>query len=239
MSTFLLSIISASSLPFPVIVPTFRVPILSPTLLPFLFSLCLRTLLPPLLLRPTVAQFPPAPCRSTAPMAVVVNPGLDRSAYRALSGRSAGDAVTGDVNDGKQATSTTDPGSGSVTERSNTSKNDKSSHILYLITSSPKKSENEMPGQWLGRGRTAAHNTMWAIYALAALLTLTVIATVAKLVLHMTVKSPTIPSVSSSDSCSQSTTSEPWIIFYRPSTISLFKKKLKNHHGDLSPLVGN
>ncbi|KAK3538860.1 hypothetical protein QTP86_018780, partial [Hemibagrus guttatus] len=160
-------------------------------------------------------------------------------AYRALSGRSAGDAVTGDVNDGKQATSTTDPGSGSVTERSNTSKNDKSSHILYLITSSPKKSENEMPGQWLGRGRTAAHNTMWAIYALAALLTLTVIATVAKLVLHMTVKSPTIPSVSSSDSCSQSTTSEPWIIFYRPSTISLFKKKLKNHHGDLSPLVGN
>ncbi|GAA6076296.1 kremen protein 1 isoform X1, partial [Tachysurus ichikawai] len=57
--------------------------------------------------------------------------------------------------------------------------------------------------------------------------------------LSLSLRSPTIPSVSSSDSCSQSTTSEPWIIFYRPSTISLFKKKLKNHHGDLSPLVGN
>ncbi len=51
-------------------------------------------------------------------------------------------------------------------------------------------------------------------------------------------RSPSIPSISGSDSCAQSTTSEPWIIFYRPSTISLFKKKLKNHHGDLSPLVG-
>ncbi|KAK2901743.1 hypothetical protein Q8A73_011489 [Channa argus] len=63
---------------------------------------------------------------------------------------------------------------------------------------------------------------------------------VAKLLLHITVKSPNIPTVSGSDSCSQSTaSSEPWIILYRPSTISLFKKKLKNHHGDLSPLVGN
>lgn len=53
-------------------------------------------------------------------------------------------------------------------------------------------------------------------------------------------RSPNIPTVSGSDSCSQSTaSSEPWIILYRPSTISLFKKKLKNHHGDLSPLVGN
>lgn len=53
-------------------------------------------------------------------------------------------------------------------------------------------------------------------------------------------RSPNIPTVSGSDTCSQSTaSSEPWIILYRPSTISLFKKKLKNHHGDLSPLVGN
>ncbi|CAJ1069465.1 kremen protein 1 isoform X2 [Xyrichtys novacula] len=81
---------------------------------------------------------------------------------------------------------------------------------------------------------------VWTIYALAALLILTVIAMVAKLLLHITVKSPNIPTVSGSDSCSQSTaSSEPWIILYRPSTISLFKKKLKNHHGDLSPLVGN
>ncbi|KAM9446232.1 kremen protein 1 [Clarias gariepinus] len=159
-------------------------------------------------------------------------------AYRQPSGRSAEDTVVSDDGDSEEATSTIEPRPGSSTERSNTSKNDKSSQILYLITSSPKKSENEMPGQWLGRDRTAAHSTMWTIYALAALLTLTVIAMVAKLVLHVTVKSPTIPAVSS-DSCSQSTTSEPWIIFYRPSTISLFKKKLKNHHGDLSPLVGN
>lgn len=53
-------------------------------------------------------------------------------------------------------------------------------------------------------------------------------------------RSPNIPTSSGSESCSgQSAASEPWIIFYRPSTISLFKKKLKNHHGDLSPLVGN
>ncbi|KAF7653833.1 hypothetical protein LDENG_00077820 [Lucifuga dentata] len=75
---------SANSLAFPVIVPTFKVPTLIPTLLPFLFSLCLRTRLPPLLLRPTVAQFPSAPCRSTVPMAVVVNPGLDRSGMEVI-----------------------------------------------------------------------------------------------------------------------------------------------------------
>ena len=53
-------------------------------------------------------------------------------------------------------------------------------------------------------------------------------------------RSPNIPTISGSESCSgQSSGSEPWIILYQPSTISLFKKKLKNHHGDLSPLVGN
>ncbi|XP_068166697.1 mevalonate kinase isoform X3 [Antennarius striatus] len=82
MSTFLLCIMSTNSLPFPVIVPTFNVPTLSPILLVFLFSFFVRTHFPPLLLRPTVIQFPPAPCRSTAPMAVVVNPGLDRSDKR-------------------------------------------------------------------------------------------------------------------------------------------------------------
>ncbi|XP_041856477.1 kremen protein 1 isoform X2 [Melanotaenia boesemani] len=113
-----------------------------------------------------------------------------------------------------------------VTERSNSTSNGRSSQILYVITSSPGKPEHNMP--------------VWTIYALAALLILTVIAMLAKLLLHITVKSPSIPTVSGSDSCSQSTvSSEPWIILYRPSTISLFKKKLKNHHGDLSPLVGN
>uniref|UniRef100_A0AAR2IKP7 Ig-like domain-containing protein n=1 Tax=Pygocentrus nattereri TaxID=42514 RepID=A0AAR2IKP7_PYGNA len=59
-----------------------QIPTLTSTLLPFLLSRCRLTRLPPLLfdgLRPTVVQFPPAPCWSTAPQAVVVNPGLDRS----------------------------------------------------------------------------------------------------------------------------------------------------------------
>uniref|UniRef100_A0A4W6E6N3 Kringle-containing protein marking the eye and the nose n=1 Tax=Lates calcarifer TaxID=8187 RepID=A0A4W6E6N3_LATCA len=125
-------------------------------------------------------------------------------------------------------------------EEVSTPPNGRSSQILYVITSSPGKPEHNMPGQWAGRGETTGHSAMWTIYALAALLILTVIAMVAKLLLHITVKSPNLPTVSGSDSCSQSTaSSEPWIILYRPSTISLFKKKLKNHHGDLSPLVGN
>lgn len=58
--------------------------------------------------------------------------------------------------------------------------------------------------------------------------------------LPLSSRSPNIPTISGSESCSgQSSGSEPWIILYQPSTISLFKKKLKNHHGDLSPLVGN
>lgn len=80
-------------------------------------------------------------------------------AYRGPSGRFPEDGVNGDDDGGEEATSTIDPRYSSITERSNTSKSDKSSQILYLITSSPKKSENEMPGQWLGRGRTAAHST--------------------------------------------------------------------------------
>ncbi|XP_061759970.1 kremen protein 1 isoform X1 [Nerophis ophidion] len=125
-----------------------------------------------------------------------------------------------------------------VTDRSNLTSKGRSTQILYVITSSPGKPEHNMPGQWAGPGET--HSAMWTIYALAALLILTVVAMVAKLLLHITVKSPRIPTVSGSDTCSPSaTSSEPWIILYRPSTISLFKKKLKNHHGDLSPLVGN
>nr|XP_046202673.1 LOW QUALITY PROTEIN: kremen protein 1-like [Oncorhynchus gorbuscha] len=137
-------------------------------------------------------------------------------------------------------TSTVKPLLNGVTEKSNGSDNGRSSQILYVITSSPGKPDHSMPGQWAGPNGTNGHTSMWTIYALAALLTLTVIAMVAKLLLHITVKSPNIPTNSGSESCSvQSAASEPWIIFYRPSTISLFKKKLKNHHGDLSPLVGN
>ncbi|XP_048844586.1 kremen protein 1 isoform X2 [Brienomyrus brachyistius] len=121
--------------------------------------------------------------------------------------------------------STAEPSLESVTGKTNDSTAGQSSQILYVITSSPTMPDHNMP--------------VWTIYALAALLTLTVIAMIAKLLLHITVKSPTIPSISSSEACNQNTGSEPWIIFYRPSTISFFKKKLKNHHGDLSPLVGN
>ncbi|XP_057686952.1 kremen protein 1 isoform X2 [Corythoichthys intestinalis] len=104
-----------------------------------------------------------------------------------------------------------------------------SSQILYVITSSPSKPDHNMPA--------------WTIYTLAGLLILTVVGMLTKLWLHVTVKSLRIPAVCSTDSCSQSasTSTEPWIILYRPSTGSLFKKKLKNHHhhGDLSPLVAN
>ncbi|KAL7840044.1 hypothetical protein SRHO_G00267020 [Serrasalmus rhombeus] len=153
-------------------------------------------------------------------------------AFRVQDSRAAEDE------DDDEAASTVEPWSSSTTEKTNSTQNEKTSQIL-VITSSPGKVQNDMPGQWLGRGRTPGHSTMWTIYALAALLTLTVLAMVAKLLLHVTVKSPTIPSISGSESCAQSAASEPWIILYRPSTISLFKKKLKNHHGDLSPLVGN
>ena len=75
MSTFLLSIMSASSLLFHVIVPTLHYITL------YLLSLFLHTDFPPLLLclRPTVVQFPTVPCRLTALLAVVVDPGPDRS----------------------------------------------------------------------------------------------------------------------------------------------------------------
>uniref|UniRef100_A0A3Q2ZIZ6 Kringle-containing protein marking the eye and the nose n=1 Tax=Kryptolebias marmoratus TaxID=37003 RepID=A0A3Q2ZIZ6_KRYMA len=120
-----------------------------------------------------------------------------------------------------------------VTERSNSTSNGHSSQLLYVITSSPGKPEHNMPGQWAGRGETTGHrNSMLTPPILQQSMTL--------FPLNIFRSSQNIPTVSGSDSCSQSTvSSEPWIILYRPSTISLFKKKLKNHHGDLSPLVGH
>lgn len=47
---------------------------------------------------------------------------------------------------------------GGVTERSNSTSNDRSSQILYVITSSPGKPEHNMPGQWAGHGETTGHN---------------------------------------------------------------------------------
>ncbi|KAM6965722.1 kremen protein 1 isoform 2-T2 [Aplochiton taeniatus] len=146
--------------------------------------------------------------------------------YQALRGQNTRPVDEEEEKEEEQFSSTVGPQLGGVTEKSNSTGKGRSSQVLYVITSSPGKPDHNMP--------------VWTIYALAALLTLTVIVMVAKLLLHITVKSPNIPTISGSDSCSQSTAaSEPWIILYRPSTISLFKKKLKNHHGDLSPLVGN
>ena len=83
MSTFLRSIIPASSLPLPVIVPVFKVPTFMSERLSFHTSRCLFTHLPPLflllsLLCLEVASFLGAPCCAT-PEAVVGNPGRDRS----------------------------------------------------------------------------------------------------------------------------------------------------------------
>ena len=80
MSTFLRYIISASSLPPPVIVPIFKVPTFMSERLPFHASRCLFTRLPPLFLlffSLAVAKFPQVPCCAT-PEAVVGNPGRDR-----------------------------------------------------------------------------------------------------------------------------------------------------------------
>ncbi|XP_054628968.1 kremen protein 1 [Dunckerocampus dactyliophorus] len=151
-----------------------------------------------------------------------------------------GGETTGDEDEGFSSTVEPPRSPPAVTDRSNLTSKGRSSQILYVITSSPGKQDHNMPGQWAGPGETTGHSAMWTIYALAALLILTVVAMVAKLLLHITVKSPGVPTVSGSDGCGQNpASSEPWIILYRPSTISLFKKKLKNHHGDLSPLVGN
>ncbi|MBN3298886.1 KREM1 protein, partial [Amia calva] len=150
----------------------------------------------------------------------------------------------------EEPVSSVSPESEVVTEKANISLNAvRSSQILVVITSSPSKPDHNMPGRYYYKCKKWAlltlYNvllplpTVWTIYVLAALLTLTVIAMVAKFLLHVTVKSPTIPSISGSEACNQNASSEPWIIFYRPSTISFFKKKLKNHHGDLSPLVRN
>lgn len=47
--------------------------------------------------------------------------------------------------------------SSGVTERSNSTTNGRTSHILYVITSSPGKPEHNMPGQWAGRDETTGH----------------------------------------------------------------------------------
>ncbi|XP_029427405.1 kremen protein 1 [Rhinatrema bivittatum] len=113
-----------------------------------------------------------------------------------------------------------------ITERANLSVNAaRSSKILYVITTSPSHPSSNMPG--------------WMVYVLMALLILTVIAIMVKVLLHVAMKSHRAPSAGNLRDFHQGSTGEIWSIFYKPSTsISIFKKKLKSQHDDRNPLVG-
>ncbi|XP_075424179.1 kremen protein 1 isoform X2 [Ascaphus truei] len=113
-----------------------------------------------------------------------------------------------------------------ITQTTNLSINAaRSSKILYVITTSPSRSTGHAPG--------------WTVYALTALLILTVIAVLAKALLHLTMKSHRLASATSLDNCHRGSAGEIWSIFYKPSTsISIFPKKLKSQHDDRNPLVG-
>ncbi|XP_038043596.1 kremen protein 1 isoform X4 [Anas platyrhynchos] len=81
----------------------------------------------------------------------------------------------------------------------------------------------------------------WTIYSLTALLILSVTAILAKIFLHITMKSHQIPSANEMEDSNEVTAAgEIWSIFYQPSTsISIFKKKLRTQQDDCNPLVGN
>ncbi|XP_068268296.1 kremen protein 1 isoform X2 [Nyctibius grandis] len=103
----------------------------------------------------------------------------------------------------------------------------RSSKILYVITTSPSHPSSPMPE--------------WTIYSLTALLILSVTAIIAKIFLHVTMRSHQIPRATETEDSSEVTTAgEIWSIFYQPSTsISIFKKKLRSQQDDCNPLVGN
>lgn len=113
-----------------------------------------------------------------------------------------------------------------ITERTNLSGSAaRSSKILYVITTSPSQPPSNMPG--------------WTVYALTALLILTVIAILAKILLHVSLKWNGVTGPRTIGDCHRSSAGDIWTIFYKPSTsISIFKKKLKNQHDDRNPLVG-
>lgn len=61
--------------------------------------------------------------------------------------------------EGENVSSTVGPPlAGSLTEKPNSTSNDQSSQILYVITSSPGKPDHSMPGQWAGGGETTGPN---------------------------------------------------------------------------------
>ncbi|KPP67506.1 kremen protein 1-like [Scleropages formosus] len=151
--------------------------------------------------------------------------------YQAL--KSAGGSFVGQPTEEEpeEDSSATDPESEpesdleATTEWSNDSLSQNSNQVLYVITSTPSEVDRKVPA--------------WTVYAMAALLTLVVIATVTKFLLHVVMRSTAYPTLEAPDTCGQNVASDPWVILYRPSTISFFKKKLKSHQGDLSPLVGH
>ncbi|KAM9625181.1 kremen protein 1 isoform 3-T4 [Morphnus guianensis] len=115
-----------------------------------------------------------------------------------------------------------------INEQANLSINAaRSSKILYVITTSPSHPSSSMPE--------------WTIYSLTALLILSITAIIAKIFLHITMRSHQIPSATETEDSSEVTTAgEIWSIFYQPSTsISIFKKKLRSQQDDCNPLVGN
>ncbi|KFP78904.1 Kremen protein 1, partial [Apaloderma vittatum] len=130
-----------------------------------------------------------------------------------------------------------------INEKANLSINAaRSSKILYVITTSPSHPRSSMPGN-VTRKRDDSlfllSFTEWTIYSLTALLILSVTAIIAKIFLHITMRSHQIPN-ETEDSSEVTPAGEIWSIFYQPSTsISIFKKKLRSQQDDCNPLVGN
>ncbi|XP_043924209.1 kremen protein 1 [Protopterus annectens] len=113
-----------------------------------------------------------------------------------------------------------------ITQKANLSINAaRSSKILYVITTSPSRPHSNMPG--------------WTIYPLVAVLILSVLALLTKIVLHVTSRSKRLPSTENPGHI-QNSSPEIWTIFYKPSaSIAIFKKKLKTQNEDCNPLVGD
>ncbi|KFZ54018.1 Kremen protein 1, partial [Antrostomus carolinensis] len=132
-----------------------------------------------------------------------------------------------------------------INEQANLSINAaRSSKILYVITTSPSHPSSSMPGNITRKflhGENTVLTEKWTIYSLTALLILSVTAIIAKIFLHITVRSHQIPSATETEDSSEvRTAGEIWSIFYQPSTsISIFKKKLRSQQDDCNPLVGN
>uniref|UniRef100_A0A8C6ZEL4 Kremen protein n=1 Tax=Nothoprocta perdicaria TaxID=30464 RepID=A0A8C6ZEL4_NOTPE len=135
-----------------------------------------------------------------------------------------------------------------INEKANLSINAaRSSKILYVITTSPSHPSSSIVllkyHNWFVLSLNISGYLLfkWTIYGLTALLILSVTAILAKIFLHISMKSHQISSATEiEDSHPTTTATEIWSIFYEPSTsISIFKKKLRSQQDDRNPLVGN